>query len=122
MSLRLRVTTNAYRLPDSSWSNCDADVSVREDEQGVFAVLHVHVAVAHQRLRGQLRQDVGDRDAHVGIELTLLRHELVRAGHVDVHGQLKSRDSPGLREPARDRLADLRERTRLDLARRSLSL
>ena len=45
--------------------------------------------------------------------------ELVRARHVGVDRQLEGRDRPRLRQPARDRLADVRERTRLDLAARS---
>ena len=47
----------------------DADVRRRELQQRVLGVLHVHVAVAHQRLRAHLREQVGDRDAHVRVQL-----------------------------------------------------
>ena len=92
----------------------NADVGAREDEQRIVRVLHVHVAVAHQRLRADLGQNIGDGDAHVGIELALPLDELVRARHVDVHRQLERRHGPCLRQPAGDRLADVRERTGLD--------
>ena len=69
----------------------DADVRAREDEQRVLGVLDVHVGVAHERLRADLRQQVGDGDAHVRVELALLRDQLVRARHVGAHGELERR-------------------------------
>ncbi len=61
-------------------------------------------------------EQVGDGDAHVRVELALLRDQLVRARHVGGHGELERRHRPRLRQAARDRLADVRERPRLDLA------
>ena len=94
----------------------DADVRGRELQQRVLGVLHVHVAVAHQRLRAHLREQVGDGDAHVRVQLARARDELVRARHVGADRQLEDRRLPRGGQPARDRLADVRQRDRLDLA------
>ena len=66
-------------------------------QQRVLGVLHVHVAVAHQRLRAHLREQVGDGDAHVGVQLARARDELVRARHVG------ARPSAGRPAPATPR-------------------
>ena len=94
----------------------DADVRGREPEQRVLGVLHVDVAVAHQRVRADLREQVGDGDADVGIQLARARDELVRARHVGRDRQLEDRRLPRGGEAARDRLADVRQRHRLDVA------
>ena len=94
----------------------DADVRRRELQQRVLGVLHVDVAVAHERLRADLREQVGDRDAHVRVQLARTRDELVRARHVGGDRQLEDRRLPGGGQAARDRLADVRQRDRLDLA------
>ena len=66
-------------------------------------------------LRADLREQVGDGDAHVGVELARALDQRVRLRHLDRDGELEDRHLPGLGEPAGDRAADVRERNRLDL-------
>ena len=56
-TLRMHRDDEALRRGDG-----DPDVRGREAQQRVLGVLDVHVAVAHQRLRADLREQVGDGD------------------------------------------------------------
>src|SRR5206468_11842574 len=53
----------------------EADVRARVEEDRLLAELRVHLAMAHERLRGDLRQDVGDGDANVRVALAKPRSE-----------------------------------------------
>ena len=92
----------------------EADVRGREAQERLLGELDVDVAVAHQRHRGDLRQQVGDGDAHAGVELARAFDELVRERHVGGDGELEDGHLPRRRQPPRDRLADPRQRHRLD--------
>ena len=84
------------------------------------AKMRVHLAVPHQRDRGDLREDVGDGRlrAALGQALDELRAQRVDARHVGGHRDLEGGHLPRLGQPARDRLAQRGQRDRLDLARR----
>ena len=100
----------------------DPDVRARVEEDRVLRELGVHLAVPHERLGGDLREDVGDGDANVRVALAQLRDERVRARHVRGRLKLEDRDLPRLGQAPRDRLADVRERNALHLARHELRL
>jgi hypothetical protein len=51
-------------------------------EDRVRGELRVHLAMAHERLRADLREDVGDGDADVRVALAEPSYEGVHAGHV----------------------------------------
>ncbi len=72
--------------------------------------------MTHQRLRAKLREQIGDGDAHVRVQLTRRGDQLVRACHVGRHRQLEDGRLPGRGQPARDRLADVGQRDRLNLS------
>ena len=98
------------------------DVRVRMEKDRLLSELGVHLSVAHQRLRGDLREYVGDGHAHIGVALAKPRDEVVDAGHVGRGLELEDRDLPRFGEPARDRLADVRERNPLGFACRNRDL
>ena len=98
------------------------DVRARMEEDRLRRELRVHLAVPHERLRADLREDVGDGEADVGVALAEPCDEGVDARHVGRGLELEDRDLPRLREPARDRLADVRERDALDLPGRDRGL
>ena len=96
-----------------------ADVGRRVDPHLLAGELGVQPPVAHERRRGDLREDVRDRRLRAVLrELDELLAERERPAHVRRHGDLEDRRLPGLGQAARDRLADRRQRHDLDLARR----
>ena len=98
-----------------------ADVGRRVDPHLLAGELGVQPPVAHERRRGDLREDVRDRRLRAVLrELDELLAERERPAHVRRHGDLEDRRLPGLGQAARDRLADRRQRHDLDLARREL--
>ena len=75
-----RSGSPARRAPAARRRRCRRSPS--GTQQRVLGVLDVDVAVAHQRVRADLREQVGDGDADVRVELAHARDELVRARHV----------------------------------------
>ena len=92
----------------------EPDVRVREDPELVVGEVRVHLAVAQERDRRELREDV--RHAHALVAQPLV--ELLRARHVRGHRDLERGRLPGFGQAARDRLAERRERDDLGLERR----
>ena len=95
----------------------DADVRARVDLDLAVDVVRVDVAVAHERRGRHARQHVGDGRPLVRVQLAQPLDERERLRHVGRDDELEDGRLPSLREPARDRLADARELSRLDLSR-----
>jgi len=74
--------------------------------------------MAHERGRADLRQQVGDADLDVGMELSRTGNERVRAGHLGGDLELEDRHLPGLGQAPGDRAPDARQRDLLGLALR----
>ena len=89
----------------------DADVHAVVSADVIATPPRVALGMAGQRKRRRLDNDVVEGDARAKLELVELLAQLGCPGHVDIGREEEVRHRPqGLDQPARDRLAYLRER------------